>query len=175
MAKSNKYRILIWIIVILLATNISMGVSFMYHKMQDRKKLEQAEEATIELPAQRRTRFFRDELNLRMDQMDRFRELNRSFNRKAWQINHRLETLRTNMVEEMGKENPDTTKLHSISTEIGNLHTELKESTIDYYLHMKAECNEEQKKKLYDIFMSVLKQEGDIQLPRQGRNRVNTE
>jgi len=175
MARTNKYRILVWIIVILLATNISMGVSFMYHKMQDRKLLEQTETAAIEIPAQRRTRFFRDELNLRWDQMDKFRELNRSFNRKAWQINHQLETLRINMVEEMGKENPDTTKLHSISTEIGNLHTGLKESTIDYYLQMKEECNEEQKKKLYDIFMSVLKQGGDIQLPQPGRNRPNTE
>ena len=70
------YRTLIWIIVILLATNLSMGVSFLYHKQQDKKFMEQMEETAIKVPSEMRTRFFREQLNLRQDQMDIFRELN---------------------------------------------------------------------------------------------------
>ncbi len=173
MAKSNKYRILIWIIVILLATNISMGVSFVYHKIQDKKMLEHPEEAAIEIPAQRRTRFFREQLNLNRDQINQFRELNRNFNQNAWQINHQLEALRIDMISELGKEGPDRAKLDSISNAIGGLHIQLKEVTIDYYLQMKEECNEEQQAKLNDIFMSMLKQNGDVKLPQYGRNRLN--
>ncbi len=173
MAKSNKYRILVWVIAILLATNISMGFSFLYHKIQDKKMIEQTEEAVIEVPAERRTRFFRDQLDLRFDQMDIFRQLNRTFNQNAWQINHDLEALRVEMVEEMGKEIPNQPKLDSISTKIGELHTKLKNETIAYYLGMKEECDEQQKEKLNTIFMSVLQQNEDVKLPQYGRNRLN--
>lgn len=175
MAKSNTYRIYLWVIAILLATNLSMGVSFLYHKQQDNKILEQSQEVAIEVPAQRRTRFFREQLNLRHDQMDIFRELNRNFNQKAWQINHQLEDLRIEMVTELGKENPEKETLDSIAQKIGALHSELKEITMDYYLNMKKECDEEQKVKLNDIFMSVLKQNEDVKLPQNGRNRLNRE
>lgn len=173
MAKPNKYRILIWTIVILLATNISMGFSFLYHKMQDKKMMEQTEETAIEIPAERRTRFFREQLHLRFEQMEIFRQLNRDFNRTAWQINHDLEVLRIEMVEEMGKETPDQETLNSISTKIGEFHTQLKNETIAYYLAMKSECDEGQREKLNEIFMSVLQQNEDVKLPQNGRNRLN--
>jgi len=173
MTKRNTYRIFIWIIAILLATNLSMGISFLYHKQQDKRMMEQMEEATIEVPAQRRTRFFREQLNLRRDQMDTFRNLNRTFNRTAWDITHQLELLRIEMVSELGKDNPSKKKLDSISNEIGKLHTQLKKETIDYYMSMRAECDETQRKKLNEIFMSMLKQNEDVKLPEYGRNRRN--
>jgi len=37
MAKTTTYRTLVWIIVILLATNLSMGITFLYHKQHDKK------------------------------------------------------------------------------------------------------------------------------------------
>jgi hypothetical protein len=173
MTKRNTYRIFIWIIAILLATNLSMGISFLYHKQQDKQIMEQMEEATIEVPAQRRTRFFREQLNLRRDQMDTFRNLNRTFNRTAWDITHQLEFLRIEMVSELGKDNPSQKKLDSISKEIGKLHTQLKKETIDYYMSMKKECDESQQKKLNEIFMSMLKKNEDVKLPEYGRNMRN--
>jgi hypothetical protein len=173
MIKGNTYRIFIWIIAILLATNLSMGISFLYHKQQDKKMMEQMEEATIDVPSQRRTRFFREHLNLRRDQMDTFRNLNRTFNRTAWDITHQLEFLRIEMISELGKDKPNTKKLDSISKEIGKLHTQLKKETIDYYMSMRAECDETQRKKLNEIFMSMLKKNEDVKLPEYGRNRRN--
>jgi Spy/CpxP family protein refolding chaperone len=173
MAVRNKYRVLIWVIVILVATNLSMGISFWYHKQQDKKLAEQTEQEAIDLPAQQRTRFFREQLNLEPQQMEVFRELNRDFNRTAWQINHQLEGLRIEMVTEMGSSTPDKTRLETISNEIGKLHTLLKNETIDYYLAMKEICNEEQKKKLNEIFISVLQNNEDVRLPQRGRQLRN--
>jgi hypothetical protein len=173
MALQNKYRILVWVIVILVATNLSMGLSFLYHKQQDKKLAEQIEQEAIELPALRRTRFFREQLNLQPQQMEIFRELNRNFNRAAWQINHQLESLRIEMVRELGLKNPDVQKLASISEEIGKLHTQLKNETIDYYLAMKKACTEEQQEKLNEIFISVLQKNEDVKLPQQGRQFRN--
>lgn len=175
MRNRNTYRILIWIIVILFASNLSMGISFLYHKQKDKQFMEQMEEAAIEVPSERRTRFFREQLNLQFDQMDKFRELNRSFNRTAWQITHQLEDLRVEMVRELGEKNPNDDTLKSISKQIGELHTALKNETIIYYLGMKEVCNEEQKIKLNEIFISMLKKNEDVQLPSNGRNRSNLE
>lgn len=171
MISRNKYRVLVWIVVILLATNLSIGISYFYHKQQDSKLAEQVEEAAIEVPAQRRARFFREQLNLNRRQVEEFRELNRSFNRMAWTITHELQTLRVKMVQELGNENPDAEKLDSISTNIGFLHTQLKNETISYYLQMREVCNEDQKQKLNEIFMSMLQNNEDIKLPRRGRMR----
>ena len=174
MTVRNKYRVLIWIIVILVATNLSMGISFLYHKQQDRNRMEAMKEEAIEVPAQRRSRFFRQELNLRPGQMDRFRKLNRDFNRTAWGVTHQLETLRIEMVEELGKSNPDSKKLDQIAKNIGDLHREMKKETMDYYLEMRAECDAAQQEKLNEIFMSVLSNKQDIELPQRGRrNRFN--
>jgi Spy/CpxP family protein refolding chaperone len=168
MAIQNKYRILTWIIAILVATNVSMAVSFLYHKQQDKKLLEQSRQESIELPAQQRTRFFREHLNLEPQQVEFFRELNRSFNRDAWQITHQLERLRIDMVREMGKDTPDMKRLESISREIGELHTRLKNETIAYYLAMKERCSPEQQQKLNELFISVLHKNEDVRLPQHG-------
>lgn len=172
MARTKTYRIFIWIIAILLATNLSMGFSFLYHKQQDKKMMEKQEATAIEVPAQRRTRFFREQLNLKQNQIVAFRELNRDFNQNARLINRQLEALRIEMVNELGKENPDQSALDSISKKVGNLHTKLKEETIEYYLKMKNECSEEQMERLNDIFMSMLKRNEDVKLPQNGRNRI---
>lgn len=171
MSMQNKYKILIWVVIILVATNLSMGISFLYHKQQDEKALERVEEEAIEVPAERRTRFFRQELGLHPGQMERFRELNRQFNRKAWQVTHDLELLRIEMVAELGTEEPDLQKLDDLSRKIGELHVQMKRETIDYYLAMRDECTPEQRERLNGIFMSVLRKNEDVRLPHRGGRR----
>lgn len=169
MAVTNKYRILTGVIIILIATNLSMGISFLYHRQQDKKMVQQQQEASVEVPAQQRTRFFREQLNLRPDQVEIFRKLNRNFNQTAWQINHRLERLRIEMVNEMGREEPDKARLKEVSRDIGELHTQLKDETIKYYMAMKEVCTEEQQARLNQLFISILQSNEDVRLPQRGR------
>lgn len=167
METKSTYRTLVWVIVILLATNLSMAISFLYHKGQDKKATQQTEQTAIEVPAEQRTRFFREQLNLTQEQVTQFRELNRNYNRTARDITFQLEKLRVEMVEEIGKPAPDKGQLEVITKTIGELHTQLKKVTIDYYLGMKEVCNEEQKVKLNEIFKAMLKQNEDVKLPHQ--------
>ena len=167
MVTRNTYRILIWVIVILVATNLSMGISFWYHKQQD-KKAADANSKEIVMPNDQRARFFRDQLDLSIDQVDQFRDLNREYNRGARMVTDELEDLRIKMVEVMSENNPSETTLDSITTSIGRLHTQLKQLTIDYYLGMKQACDSAQQKKLEELFLSVSKSKEDVGLPRRG-------
>lgn len=170
MISKNTYRILIWVIVILTATSLSMGISFWYHKQQDKKALEKQEQK-IEMPSEQRTRFFKEQLNLRQDQMDIFRELNRDYNRSAHRISTQLEELRIKMVKEMGTQNPREKELNSISDNIGKSHSDMKKITIQYYLDMKEVCDTNQQEKLNEIFMSMSKSKEDVSLPQRGRQK----
>ncbi len=170
MVSRKKYHIVLWIIAILFATNVSTILSFWFHKRAELKQ--EPEAVVVELPNEQRTRFFREQLDLSFDQVDSFRIYNRAYNREANQITHELEMLRRQMVEEMGKSPLNEGRLNEITQSIGELHTQLKNRTIDYYLQMKSTCTAEQAEKLNNIFISILQKDENVEPPRRmGRGR----
>ena len=171
MNPTNKYRSFIWIIVILVATNLSTIGSFYYHRMTELKSAEVKQDEQTNIPGEQRTRFFRDELNLDTAQIDQFREINRTFNRTARGIEMNLAQLREDLINELGTQNPDSTRLNQMAVEIGNNHRELKQVTSTFYLNMKKICTEEQQAKLHEIFQSMLDKESQVNLPQQGNQR----
>lgn len=168
MNPTNKYRTLIWIIVILIATNLSTIGSFYYHRIAEAKSAQSAQDHQTTIPGEQRTRFFRDELNLDDDQIDQFREINRTFNRTARSIEIDLAQLREDMISELGTQNADSNRLARIAVEIGENHRELKQVTSTFYLDMKKLCNEEQQAKLHEIFQSMLDKDSQVNLPQPG-------
>lgn len=171
MKTDTKYSRMIWIIVILVATNLSTVGSFYYHRFQEAKANELKEETQTTIPGEQRTRFFRDELNLDADQIDRFRNINRTFNRTARGIELDLAQLRQNLIDELGKENTDSTTLNKLAGDIGENHRELKLITTTFYLDMKNICNTEQQIKLHKIFQSMLDKDSQVNLPQPGNQR----
>ncbi len=170
MITEKKYRMLTWLVVILLALNIATIASLVYHARQSEKNVREQQENQVSAKSEQGTRFFREKLDLSPDQVLRFREVNRSYNRAANLIANRLERLRLDMVEEMGKAQPDTTRLNTICREVGKNHENLKRLTIDHYLKMRALCNEEQAVRLTGIFMEMV-QKQDTAVVHPGRRR----
>ncbi len=171
MMKTNS-KTLIWIIVILVATNLSTIGSFYYHRVNEGQQITESKPGgQAAVPGEQRTRFFRDQLKLDDSQIDSFREINRSYNRTARDIEMSLSELRKEIVDELGKASPDSAKLEQLATEIGNNHRELKQVTTRFYLNMKEICTTEQQEKLYTIFQSMLTKENQINLPQPGYMR----
>jgi len=168
MNSTNKYRILIWIIVILVATNLSTIGSFYYHRMMEAETPETKQGGLNAIPGEQRTRFFRDQLNLNAEQLDQFREINRTFNRTARSIETNLAQLREDLIKVLGTQNPDSTRLDQMAIEVGNNHRELKQVTTTFYLDMKKICTSEQQAKLHEIFQSMLNKDNQVNLPRPG-------
>jgi len=164
----NKYRILIWIIVILVATNLSTIGSFYYHRMTEAKIAETKSEDQNAIPGEQRTRFFRDQLKLNDEQLDQFRDVNRTFNRTARSIEMNLAQLREDMIKELGTQTPDSVRLNQMATDVGNNHRKLKQVTTSFYLDMKKICTPEQQAKLHEIFQSMLNKDNQVNLPRPG-------
>lgn len=169
MSTTNKQRILVWGIVILLATNLSTIGSFYYHRLTETKAEQAKLEEQTTIPGDQRTRFFRDELSLDDSQLDQFREINRNFNRKARGIEMNLNRLREDLINELGAQNPDSVRLNQLAGEIGENHRELKQVNSAFYLNMKKICTPEQQQKLFSIFQSMLNKDSQVTLPQQGK------
>lgn len=167
----TKQRLLVGLIVVLIATNLSTIGSFYYHRFSEQKKMEAELSTQASVPGEQRTRYFRDQLALSDEQTNSIREINRSFNRSARTIESRLAELRQGMIAELGREDSDTIWLRNTATEIGNNHRELKELTTKFYLDMKKVCSPEQQKKLHTIFQSMLNKENQVNLPQPGYQR----
>ena len=159
---------LIWVIIILVATNLSTIGSFYYHRMTEAKTAETKQDDQKVIPGEQRTRFFRDQLNLTGEQLDQFRDINRTFNRTARGIEMNLAQLREDLIAELGTQNPDSTRLSQMAIEVGNNHRELKQVTSTFYLNMKKICTPEQQAKLHEIFQSMLNKDNQVNLPRPG-------
>jgi len=168
MNSTNKYRILIWIIVITIVINLSAIGSYYYNRITESKSEEVMQENQTTLPGEQRTRFFRDELNLNAEQLKQFREINRDFNWTARSIETNLAQLRKDLITELGTPNPDSIRLDKLAVEVGNNHCKLKQVTTTFYLEMKKICTTEQQAKLHEIFQSMLNKDNQVNLPRSG-------
>lgn len=171
MKTDNNKRILIWLIIILVGTNLSTIGSFYYHRISEMKTVNVRDVEKSSVPGEQRTRFFREQLNLNSTQMDRVREINREFNRKAREIEANLAALRIQIVDELGSTTTDSIKLERLANEIGDNHRRLKQLTSTFYLDLKNECTLEQQQKLHEIFQSMLNNENQVNLPQPGYQR----
>jgi Spy/CpxP family protein refolding chaperone len=170
MITESKYKILIWLVIILFALILSTWISLFLHTRQNEPGRQAGEMTNQETVARQGARQFRETLGLDAGQLDAFRQINQSYNQETNRITYELERLRVAMVEELGKPDTDEAKIREINREFGDLHEKLKNRTADYYLEMKALCNEEQKQKLFEMFRGMVQKEEPVPAG-QGRRR----
>ncbi len=150
MSLVTKNKILIWIIVVLLATNISTVATIWFSNSNTLSATNISEKSREQ--ERKIGRYFIEELNLSHKQRQQFRDLRHAYRDNMKEIKQILHQKRSDLLLEMKKENADSAKLLQISQEIGLLHKNIKIETFQYYLKMKNLCDTRQQKKLYDIF-----------------------
>ncbi len=176
MKAENKHSIMVWSIVVLAIMNITTLATIMYHQHQtamvdiggvtDQKQLEADAEKFS-------GRYFRDQLNLSNEQMDHFRNFNPVFRQQARAITIELSQHRKQMLIELDAIESDTIKLNTLSDSIGLLHRDLKKLTYRYYLDIKSLCNNDQQKKLEQLFSQMFTNDSPMGFPGGPNGRQN--
>jgi Spy/CpxP family protein refolding chaperone len=158
MRAESKKSMLIWAIAVLAVMNISTILTVVYQKVQsDKSKVgtaadtKQAETESEKFSG----RYFRDQLNLSSEQMEKFETINPAFRPKARNIALELANKRKEMLAEMAAVQSDTSRLNVLSDSIGELHSDLKKISYRYYLGIKGICDPEQQSKLEQIFSEM--------------------
>lgn len=169
MKTESKKALMIWAIVALALLNLTTIATVFYYRSRNVKETTNQESVVIQ-PENTSLRFsgryFRDQLNLNAEQMERFREFNPLFRQHVRDINFELSSIRRKMLDEMSSSRCDTVRLKSLSDSIGHLHANLKVLTYKYYLDFKKICNKEQKEKLDSLFGAMFAT--DIQAGQPG-------
>ena len=165
---------MVWAIVILAVMNISTLATIMYHKYQSAKAetTSVSDQKRLEADSEKYSgRYFRDYLNLRSEQMDKFKEINPVFRPKARYITIELAGKRKQMLIEMAAAKSDTARLNALSDSIGQLHSDLKKITYRYYIEIKSICDPEQQKKLEQLFGEMFTNDSQLGNPGNGGPR----
>ena len=165
----KKTQFLIWAVIILFAMNVATIVTIVVSRNRTvEPSTSQVQNPTAD-PDAVRFHFFAQELGLRPEQMEAFRKANRTFNPRVHQLSMEMANMRREMVNELGKDNPDRPKLDSLAAAFGDLHRQLKEQTINYYMDLRSVCTPEQQQKLHMLFRTMLNPNNDLPLHRYGR------
>lgn len=169
MKPENSNRMIIWAIVVLAVLNITTILTIIYHRHESRPEIDMQGSGTFggENSSVRFSgRWFRDELGLSVEQMNRFREFNPAFRQHVRDINLQLNDLRRLMLDEMSSPVSDSARLNSLADSVGYLHADLKKQTYRYYMNFKDMCNMEQKEKLDNMFGEMFA--ADVQTGKYG-------
>jgi len=160
----TKNRLLIWIVAILLVTNITTVVSVMINSRRVSAGIQNNGAET----ANAKVLFFNEHLQLTESQMADFMQVSRKFGQTAGPMTAELDILRRNMIIELARTSPDMGKVEKITEDIGVLHTKMKMATTTYYLGLKSICTPDQQERLKEMFMVMSDPAGDLDALRRG-------
>jgi Spy/CpxP family protein refolding chaperone len=167
MKEENKRSIMVWAIVVLAVMNVTTLATLLYH--QYRSGISVTGTKQLEANTEKFSgRYFRDQLHLSSDQVDKFREVNQGFRPQARAITMELAQKRNQMLVEMASVKSDTAKLNMLSDSIGYLHSRLKKLTYKYYLDIKDICNKEQQQKLEQLVREMFVNDAPMGFPGKG-------
>lgn len=168
--QTNKTKKIWWIVILLIILNITTILTIIVHNYNEK----QADESIIIEPETKpiNGKYFRQELGFDNDQMEVFRQSNRTFRQQANRIVVEINFQKELMFTELQATDPDTVKLYQLSKEIGQLHTELKEATVQFYLSLNEVCTREQKEKMKEIFTPLFI---DLPIRNNGKNECKYE
>ncbi len=155
MNTESRNKLMIWAIVALTVLNLTTIATVFYYRSRNVKETadQKVDSIRSETASMRFSgRYFRDQLDLNAEQMERFREFNPAFRQHVRDINFELGNIRRKMLDEMSSSGCDTGRLNTLSDSVGKLHTDLKKLTYRYYLDFKEICNKEQIEKLDILF-----------------------
>ncbi|HQK38384.1 MAG TPA: periplasmic heavy metal sensor [Bacteroidales bacterium] len=162
-------RILYWIIAILGVFCLSLLAGIYVHYLKEKKLYEQR----VQLEQQRHREIMHN-LHLTPEQEKMFNSLRDKYFHDAGAVMEQLNAKRNEYIQVLTSENPDTTRLITISDEIGTLHRNLKVLTMRHYMELRGLCNADQKKVLNEIFSRFIQSEGRRRGPGAGKWQKGT-
>ena len=164
MYTERKFKILIWLVVVLALTNVSTIATIWWMRSGDNTS-EAAFFPKKDRDGHRRggkgEYWFAKRLALDDKQATQFKQHTRWFREEARLLAERMNQFREEMIVEMANEKPDTLKLNNLSVQIGNNHAQLKKLTYQYFVKLKAECKADQINELEKSFRQMMQQDGD--------------
>ncbi len=145
----NKYKVVFWIMILMIVINISGLTSFYFYYRANKTTV------TDTTSCNATCRFLDEQLALNTVQSEKVSEINKQFREKTEPIVAEIKNIRTALLGELTSQNPDTTRLNQYTEKIGELQKQLQKEAIVQFQQLKQICTPDQCLKLSAIFSEV--------------------
>lgn len=153
-----------WLVIILTAINIATLVTILYKNHKEKCKVEKKEKN----PKKQGFRYYlKEEVKLTDSQQAYYDSSLCNYFEASVAIFHKQEALRLKIIEELYTENPDTTKLFSLSTAMGQNYVQLKKDLLIHLVNCRQMSNTEQKKMLNPLYPKLIGPEGSYDIKKK--------
>lgn len=154
MNTSTRYRVLVGVIILLVALNITTLILLGLKKpVEESKPLPWGKEVNADVEQRLIPHRLEQELNLNPQQQELYHGMMEVYQLNKQENKLQLQELYREMMEELSLEHPDTVLLNQLAEQIGSLHQEQQKATIDHFLNMQNICSHEQYQMMHHKFM----------------------
>jgi len=149
----NKNRLIFWLLLFLVVINITALVTFiLFYSGQKKQASENADVRSFKV--------FQKELSLTPIQSEKVCSINARHRNASEPISSALKEKRSELLEELSTDKPDTFLLRKYAEEIGDLQKELQMASIRQYLDLKGVCDSCQCQKLSSFYFQLYGSKG---------------
>ena len=164
----TKYKLLIWVVLILLIINISAITTIFYRNILLGRIITRPP-AIMRFHRPGPGVFLKDELNLSDDQFSKFNETRTNYQKAVLDMNRQINTIKKNYMHELMVEKPDKALMEATCDSIGAIHVRLMQETGKYYNQIRQLCRDDQVEKLNTFFIRAM--QDDRNAGMQGRGK----
>ncbi len=148
MEAAKKNRLLFWLLLFLIAINLSALVSFFFF-------VQQKPVMDCNVNPDRKCNLFKQELKLSEAQMIRVEEINSRYRNVSEPLVAAIREKRDKIMHELENETPDTLLLSSYAMELSLLQNQMQKENISQYLALKKICNPDQLQRLSGLYRDL--------------------
>lgn len=174
MITEQKFKILIWLVIVLAITNLSTIGTILWMRYQPTSLCINPFKNNERMMNERdggKGPWFMKQMELTDNQAEVFHQHTLWFKQNANQLADEMGNYREQMMTEMSATNPDTIKLNEIARQIGNNHAQLKQLSYQYFIKLKSACQPEQIEPLEQSFRHMMHHDGENR-PGRGKGKM---
>ena len=145
----NKYRVVFWIMMLMIVLNISAFTTYFFYYRANR------DVNADTMGCSGTCRILNEQLALTAEQTAKVSEINKKFREHTEPLVNEIKSTRTAMLDELSSLRPDTVKLNSCTETIGELQKLLQKAAIVQFQQLKQICTPDQCLKLSAIYSEL--------------------
>jgi Spy/CpxP family protein refolding chaperone len=161
-----KNRVVFWLLIFLVVINLSALITFLVFFSQ---KTASPVQQSRENPGMA----FRKELSLSPSQSEKVEEILADYRNSTEPVTIIIRDYRTQLLEELANDKPDTVKINRFADEICLLQKQMQKASIKQYLALKEICNPAQCQRLSALYFELYGFQGKVQGMGKGKGMMH--
>jgi Spy/CpxP family protein refolding chaperone len=162
----SKNRFVFWLLIFLIVINLTALITFLVFYSRNSSASNQQVQVNPGMS-------FRKELSLSADQSEKVEAILADYRKSTGPVTADIRNYRTQLLEELAKDKPDTTLLNSCADEVCSLQKQMQKASIKQYVALKEICNPAQCQRLSALYFELYGCQGKGQGMGKGKGMMH--